>query len=281
MVYDPDIGKIVLFAVDELTRAPLGETWTYDGVTWTKESPSTSPPARWSTAMAYDPAMRKIVLYGGIGANDTWVYDGSTWIQQHPVTSPTAPGVMAYDDAIGKILFVAAPIGGGGAETWTFDGTTWAKASPAASPRGFDGYTMTYDAGLRKIVLFDSSNDEYLASKDVSDTWTYDGSNWTQQSLPTTPPARTGGSMAYDPRLSATVLFGGTAIRYRENDLLQDTWTYKGKTWTKQTPPTSPSTLGVLAYDPNLNSLVLFGMDVHGGPPAPPNDTWMYEPVQP
>ncbi len=77
--------------------------------------------------------------------------------------------------------------------------------------------------------------------------------------------------MAYDPRLRQTVLFGGTVARYRGIENLYDTWTYNGKTWSKQSPSTSPSVLGVIAYDAKINSLVLFGS----------NDTWMYRPVQP
>jgi hypothetical protein len=236
--------------------------------------------------MAYDPLMRRVVMYGGLGRNDTWEYDGATWTQQHPATSPSQPGVMAYDPAIGKIvLFTAAQegatttttgggaTGGGGPETWTFDGTTWKKASPAASPRGYGGYNMTYDATLGKILLFESSSDEYMASKDVAATWTYDGTHWAKKSPSTSPSAREGASMAYDPRLSQSVLFGGQVARYRDTQELNDTWTYNGKTWTDQSSSTGPSvTTGVMAYDPSLNNLVLFGL----GPAV--NETWIYKP---
>ena len=72
----------------------LGDTWTWDGSTWTKQHPATSPPARDSASMAYDAATGTAVLFGGalphLALADTWTWDGSTWTKQHPATSPPA-----------------------------------------------------------------------------------------------------------------------------------------------------------------------------------------------
>jgi hypothetical protein len=48
--------------------------------TWTQQSPTTSPPARTTGAIAYDPAIGKLVLFGGGGYDrtplgDTWTYE--------------------------------------------------------------------------------------------------------------------------------------------------------------------------------------------------------------
>ena len=51
-------------------RRMHADTWTYNGVTWTKQSPSTSPPARSNAAMAYDPASGNVVLFGGANSTD-------------------------------------------------------------------------------------------------------------------------------------------------------------------------------------------------------------------
>jgi hypothetical protein len=69
---------VVLFG-GTARHGPLGDTWTWDGSTWTKQAPATSPPAREFASMAYDPATGNLVLFGGDNAgprsfNDTWTW---------------------------------------------------------------------------------------------------------------------------------------------------------------------------------------------------------------
>jgi hypothetical protein len=62
--------------------AYLNGTWSWDGTTWAKQAPATSPPARNSASMAYDAATGTIVLSGGVGKiinhlfGDTWTWGG-------------------------------------------------------------------------------------------------------------------------------------------------------------------------------------------------------------
>jgi hypothetical protein len=44
MAYDAVCGKIVLFGGSDSNLSYLGDTWTFDGVTWTKLAPPLSPP---------------------------------------------------------------------------------------------------------------------------------------------------------------------------------------------------------------------------------------------
>ena len=64
MAYDAATGTIVLFSGDG-TLGVLGDTWTWDGSTWTKQAPAASPPARSGASMAYDAATGTVVLFGG------------------------------------------------------------------------------------------------------------------------------------------------------------------------------------------------------------------------
>ena len=66
MAYDAATGTVVLFGGDGSAPARLGGTWTWDGTTWTKQHPATSPPARSGASMAYDAATGTVVLFGGI-----------------------------------------------------------------------------------------------------------------------------------------------------------------------------------------------------------------------
>jgi len=54
MAYDSTRGQVVLFGGLDANSKVLGDTWTWDGTTWTQKSPDTSPPARAGAAMAYD-----------------------------------------------------------------------------------------------------------------------------------------------------------------------------------------------------------------------------------
>jgi hypothetical protein len=140
MAYDSATGSVVLFGGAN-GGSDLNDTWTFNGVTWTRLSPSTSPPARAYASMAYDPATGKIVLFGGSGnsgdLSDTWTFDGTNWTELSTTASPPArdSASFAYDAATGKIvLFGGEGNGGNLGDTWTFDGTNWTQLSPPASP---------------------------------------------------------------------------------------------------------------------------------------------------
>src|SRR5215470_17561644 len=94
MAYDAATSNVVLFS-GEGFASYLGDTWTWDGSTWTKQAPAASPSAREFAPMAYDAATRNIVLFGGgvfeSNLGDTWTWDGSTWTKQAPAAHPS-PG---------------------------------------------------------------------------------------------------------------------------------------------------------------------------------------------
>jgi hypothetical protein len=297
MAYDPAIGKLVLFGGDEINS--LGDTWTYDGRSWAQQHPATSPPARAGAAMAYDPAIGKLVLYGGVGINegsvftDTWTYDGETWTQvglavplqqQHPTSEPAVWGYisMAYDPDLGKLFVFGTPKANGPSarfETWTYNGTTWTRASPAGSPPGQEPEgPVVYDAALKKFVLYT----DFQGPSGGGETWTYDGTAWAKQAAARISNLTEDMAMAYNPATGQTVVFGGFGFdpmqRGSAGPPTDATRTYDGTTWTNQSPPTAPSPRyrTVMAYDPALNGLVLFGGD-SGGQLA---DTWTYAAAQ-
>lgn len=78
--------------------------------------------------------------------------------------------------------------------------------------------------------------------------------------------------MAYDPATERIVLVDGVHNGSRMNE----TWTYDGNTWAKQSTPESPPALNEpsIAYDPATRELVLFGGD--NGYSAS-NETWTYD----
>jgi len=57
-----------------------------------------------------------------------------------------------------------------------------------------------------------------------NDTWIWDGTTWTQQFPPVSPPGRTSYAMVYDAATKTVVLFGGT----NSAGALGGTWTWDG-----------------------------------------------------
>jgi len=129
---------------------PLAATWTWNGATWTEQHPAVSPSARKHVAMAYDPATREVVLFGGFGSKgrplrDTWTWNGATWTEQHPAVSPSSlpyplepAQLMAYDPANREIVLFEYMVGGAhgpkGGSTWTWNGSAWTEQHPSATP---------------------------------------------------------------------------------------------------------------------------------------------------
>jgi sugar lactone lactonase YvrE len=148
----------------------------------------------------------------------------------------------------------------------------WVQQSPATSPAARYGASMAYDAARRQVVLFGGAN--YAPSGiTYSDTWTYDGTTWTQHSVPF-PPARFDAVMAYDAAIGQVVLFGGINLA---GTVMNDTWAWNGTAWTQQSPSNSPQMRNgaSMAYDAATGQLVLFGG--RNGDQNIETDTWTYD----
>lgn len=87
VAFDSRRGRIIIFGGLGETGM-LGDTWAWDGTTWTKLADS-GPSRRAMGYMAYDPRRDRVVLFGGrLGwpndASDTWEFDGTQWRQVVP-----------------------------------------------------------------------------------------------------------------------------------------------------------------------------------------------------
>ncbi len=250
MAFDSQHGQAVMFGGFDGNFNELNETWVWEGSNWTEKFPQTSPTGRFAQAMVYDSAHGQVVMFGGVDANfdylnDTWLWDGSNWTQQHPHTSP--PGrwapAMAFDAGHGQaVLF-----GGQGAtavlnDTWVWDGSNWTQKSPQPSPSTRAYLAMAYDSAHTQVILFggDPETSLSLGPDAVNDTWVWDGSNWTQKALQTSPPSRSISALAYDSAHDVSVLFGGVG----PTGFLNDTWTWSDGP-VPVAPPPGPAISGV------------------------------------
>ncbi|MGH3272540.1 MAG: hypothetical protein ACRDN1_26250 [Trebonia sp.] len=224
MAYDPATGTMLLFG-GQSDRWPvyLGDTWSWNGTTWTRLSPPTSPSARLDASIAYDAATRTVLLFGGEGKlhegaygslSDTWSWNGTTWTK---LSSPGNPGAadndsMAYDPATATVLLLLG-YPNGFDQTWSWNGTTWTRLSPPTSPPVSRGWSMAYDPATATVLLFGGGSNRIstgplLPRAVLGETWSWNGTTWTKLSPAGSPSARDGASMAYDPGMQAMLLFG-------------------------------------------------------------------------
>jgi len=288
MAYDPATRTTLLFGGDYAGHR-LDDTWSWSGSRWTQLHPPASPPGLTAPQMAYDPRSEAVVLIGGSAgsatssAPSTWTWDGSTWRPEpgsglqgpvdaalatdaaagqvilvsaesgtrgigtwvwsgrhwsllHPPTSPPQAGLLAYDEASGRLLMVTGPdatsLGSSGGDVWSWDGTTW-------SPVGGPAAAVPTDGEHRPDVLAPSADGPLLLTS--SDMYLWDADRWVNQGL-TPDPRRIAEAVAYDAAAQEVVLFGGNCLTCLGLPLveLDDTWTWDGR-WAPRAgaiPPT-------------------------------------------
>lgn len=97
--YDTRRDQVVMFGgMSSNVRGSAtynNETWIFDGTSWVRRFPATSPSPRGWCQLSYDESRSRVVLFGGADATnafeETWEWDGSNWIQESPAASPTNP----------------------------------------------------------------------------------------------------------------------------------------------------------------------------------------------
>jgi hypothetical protein len=278
MVYDQARDQVVLFGGN--VNGVIGDTWIWDGTTWTQSTPEHSPAARQNMGMAYDAARGLVVLFGGESSDryhgDTWTWDGADWTMRNPRHSPTRlTGVgMTYDAARRRVVLFGGSRNdafgvGPSRDTWTWNGADWTKREPAHSPSPRFGPGMADDIAHNEVVLF-GGNGKYSP---LGDTWTWDGADWTRRTSVDRPSARLAPGMAYDVANGDVMLFGGDD----RGSALGDTWSWDGADWIRRTPPNAPSSRDVTSMTYDGGKVVLFGGAGEEPDPYWLGDTWTWD----
>ncbi len=272
LAYDEARQVVVLFGgTATMGQDQLGDTWEFDGLDWIPVTLTSSPPARFGYAMAYDAARQCVVLFGGAAASggstaflsDTWEYSGASWTEVNPTESPPASAGhrLVYDAARQRVVLVTADfMGSGDTALWDFDGTTWTPLSPSGDlPPARGAHAAGYDADRDRLVLHGGSQSDGQSVTYLQDTWEYDaaGNDWDRVTTASIPPGRTDALVAFHGRRGHLVMFGGST-GVGEPPLL-DTWEYDGQIWQNTHPDAAPPAPGAGAYDSLRGRIVLFG----------------------
>jgi hypothetical protein len=175
-------GKVLLFGGCESCGGSyglMGDTWEWDGQSWTELQPAQSPPARFAAVAGT--VAGKIVLFGGESSgastfDDTWEWDGTSWSMASPSASPSARAFASAAVANGVLLMFGGaadqtldPLG----DTWQWDGTNWTELTPASSPSARAYAQMGSLRGTP--VLFGGADRQ---GNVLGDTWTWTGTTW-------------------------------------------------------------------------------------------------------
>ena len=285
--FDPATGQVVLYGgAGNFFPGTLmvdNSTWTFDGASWSKHITSVTPGSQLlpDSRLAYDPASKQLVLFG---TNGTWTWNGSQWTAQHPAQVPSLfKSCMATDTAAGELVLfglhaVATNTGPVLSwQTWIWRGGNWVQLPQTVSPQP-QACEMTYDGAHRNLVLVTATwyEGEYPgANPGPVETWTFDGTTWTQREATTD---TTGGvdfsTMTYDPAYGQVMTYGGFDVTHGGNGVLTNPWSWNGSTWQQVTLSPAPPVrvLAAESYDAATGQLVLFG---GVGSTAYLGDTWV------
>jgi hypothetical protein len=277
MAYDSVRGRVVMFG-GTTTGGPLGDTWEWDGNSWSLMA-TTGPSPRAYSSMSFDTRLNRTLLLGGNGGptgmlGDTWAWDGANWL---PIGT-NSPGArynhaMAFDIARSRtVLFGGFSAGGDLGDTWEFDGNGWTQigAGPVV-PSARESHAMAYGSAQAQMLLFGGTKGGAL----FGDTWKWDGTNWTMLAS-NGPSPRAFHAMAYNDNCDSVVLMGGGPSLPQP---LSDTWEWNGSAWTlTATNIPSPRVQSAMAHDSAHGRTVLFAGGL--GTQGPLNDTWLYGPNQ-
>jgi hypothetical protein len=253
---------------DVVMPVALEDTWVFDGETWTQicgpDGGLAACPIgnRQMAGMGTGP--NGAVLFGGgvgdIGSNvqgDTWNFDGTTWTQvcDAPACGPEIRFGPAMAGNGSQVVLFSGAGAGPLDDTWTFDGTAWTQvcgtsiATPCGPPARAGG-ALAWDG--TQFVLFGGA--DFGTSELFDDTWTFDGTTWTQVcgtsiGNPCGPAARALAGAAHLTGPTAALsgaVFGGGGNLFSEDGtptLQRDLWLFRGGAWTQLTTPWDSSPL--------------------------------------
>ena len=154
--------------------------------------------------------------------------------------------------------------------TWTFDGADWSSHSPGGAPPARGHSALAYDPSTKQVVMFGGSVAPCSASPAgtgpptsapaaFADTWTWNGSIWSQQHPATSPPAAGGGCAAYDTNTHQLIMYGGEMPSAGMPTVYRTaTWQWTGSAWTQlPTSSTPPGGNCTMTYDAATSSMVM------------------------
>lgn len=151
---------VVLFGGHGATSL-LSDTWHFSAGHWSPAKSAASPTARLQPALAFDPDLGAVVLFGGnssagLPRADTWTYSAGAWRSVAVARPPPARAgaALAYDGRDGELVLVGgAGTSGPLSDAWTFESGLWTAMSSSPLPPARSSAGIAFD-GLREGVYY-------------------------------------------------------------------------------------------------------------------------------
>lgn len=296
LAYDTATQTTVRFGgVSSISTSPTTPdegTRTYKNGRWREVLMTVRPAPRSMSLFRRDPQQGGIWLLGGLSQfsygdaisylDDFWHYRDGQWAliaqPDAPKACETPAGAMDTDR---NVLVVVC----GGSSVFEWNGATWKKferLDPAPDARRFT--SLVYDQTLKKIVMFGGYE---FTRNYLQDTWTWNGTAWTEVKPKKKPPHRAQGTMWYDPLAKKTILYSGAGRASIEDRATRysDMWSFDGTTWTELSKTAAPGIRFApqITVDPVTGKVLLFGglratIDENGLiSQFYDNDTWVWD----
>ena len=186
MAYDAARANMILFGGSDPSMEIHGDTWEWDGQTWTQVS-ETGPAKRFPGAMGYDVAREQILLYSGhfasttgefIDFDDLWSWDGDSWheieVDGSTPDHRTHSGFV-FDPVTQRVLLVGSGSGTFLPDVWSWDGSKWEEI-PTSNTPARSGHNIAYDPARDRFVLFGGV--DRPGGTALDDTWEWDRTKW-------------------------------------------------------------------------------------------------------
>ncbi len=265
VAYDEARGRLVRFG-GSLQAGPLfvgfnPDVYEFDGTSWTATTAMAT--GREGAALAYNASTGLLVMFGGRTMlsgprSEMWAWNGLiAWVVDEG-TGPAAnfgSHALVYDEARDEVV----QYGGDDGLTWTRQNGTWSIADSAGGPGNYG--SMVYDAINQRVLRFQSPS----LTGQPSELWSWNGSSWQLQPALQPLPNVYDFAMAFDNNRGVLVLHGG-----RPPGTIQpvgQTWEWDGTNWTllPQLPQPGAVYDAAMAYDPNLEAIVMAGGSLGNG----------------
>jgi hypothetical protein len=167
LVYHQANQTLILFGVGD----SFNQTWTFDGTTWTQQTPSIAPSGRRNPQMAYDPVRNETVLFGGEGASDTWIWNGSAWVARSPGFNPPSLSNCPTAWHPGSQGVVIAE---NERNLWVWDGSNWSLEHTAGTgTASLSGSSAAILPGTGEMLAI--ANNRVISMKDAA--WSFKTGN--------------------------------------------------------------------------------------------------------
>lgn len=265
----------------------LGRTYELTGTRWLEVFGDDPPLQRRGHAMAFDPIRREVVLFGGY--DDSQGILGDTWLlpaNSKPIASITGNPVALAGNTV-RLTAANQFNDSQSSQQWDPISYRWSAAGTSAQTLALEGRSSrevsfrTTACGNYELELAVSDPYEPGTTSSISVAVVATDSDlaraqrpWQQLDATNAPSGRQSHYMVYDSTRGLTVLHGG----FRPGGVLDDTWTFDGRSWSLVPAAAGPrSHRGSAVFDRVRGKMVLFGGPEEGDGATPLGNTWLFD----